>query len=469
VTATLEVPYIPFGAQLDAHMAAEDTVLLAGGWGSGKTWWLLAEALRSAAMNPGRAGVIVSPTYPLQRRTIYRAVVDMFPGATRWPAGRANARQCLGPLVKDWSAQDRILRMWNDSEIVFASAEDPGSLEGATYAWACLDEPRLIRHDAWRILNSRVRDPSSVKLRRAIAGVPSMGWMYEEFGRPLPGRRTVRASTADNPHLPAGYAEHLNLSDRLARAYLHGEFVVLQGVVYWSYSEQSLVDVEPDPSRPTYGFLDFGGRKPYFGVIQDVEGIGEVVVDEVVQSDVLEAAYARDITAHLSSLGLTMLDCYVDPAGKARNAQTGLSSLRIFEDAFKAGGVLSGRMEYPRGPIERHIPNGVEATRARFEAHDGKRRLFVARRLTEQSRTSRYPAGVLGIHASLMGYRYPERKPTDSKPLKDGIHDHACDALRYYVVSRHGVVEAPDIAAMNEMSTSPSLAGYGGHDLRGDF
>ena len=89
---TLSVDYRPHDAQVRAHTAPQDTVLFAGGWGSGKTWWLIAEALRLTVENPGRAGVLVSPTFPLQRRTLYRAIVDIFPEAKRWPSGAANAR-----------------------------------------------------------------------------------------------------------------------------------------------------------------------------------------------------------------------------------------------------------------------------------------------------------------------------------------------------------------------------------------
>lgn len=465
----LEVPYVPFGAQIEAHNAPEDTVFMAGGWGSGKTWWLVAEALRGCATNPGRPGAIVSPTFPLQRRTIYRALIDLLPGATRWPSGSDNATRCLGPMVRGWSSRDRVLRMWNDSEIVFGSAEDPGSLEGANYAWACLDEPRLVRHDAWRILNSRVRDPLSRKLRRSIAGVPSMGWLYDEFHRPMPGRRVVRASTEANPHLPEGYVAHLNLSDRMARAFLHGEWVVLEGVVFFNYAEESIVDVEVEPGRPSFGFLDFGGRRPYFGLIQEVEGLGEVVVEEVVSADILESRHARDIAEHLRALGVVLLDCYCDPAGRSRSAQTGLSSFKVYEDAFLETGVLSGRMRHPVGAVERHIPNGVEAVRARLQAHDGTRKLYVSRGLTEAERTARYPGGTVGIHGALLGYRYPKNRPANDLPLKDGTHDHPADALRYYVVGRYGVVDAPDIAAMNEALPSTPGLGYGGGNFGVDL
>ena len=461
----LEIDYKPFGAQITAHEAPEDTVLMAGGWGSGKTSWLIAEALRNTVNNPGLAGVLVSPTFPLQRRTLYRAIVDFFPEATRWPTGSAKAHDCLGPLVRDWSSRDRVLTLWNGAEWVFGSADDPGSLEGATYAWGCLDEPRLIRHEAWRIFNSRIRDNRSTQLRRSVAGVPSMGWMWDEFGRPSANRVMVKARTADNPHLPPGYIESLNLSDKLARAYLEGDFVVLSGVVYWTYDPtgDSVVDVVPEPGRPTFGALDFGGRRPAFMVIQDVEGIGEVVVEEVCVSDTLEQANANQCAELLQRYGLTMLDCYCDPAGKARNAQTGLNSVAIFEQTFREAGVLSGDLLYSLSPIERHIPNGVEAMRARFQDHTGARHLFVARHLTQSERTSRYPAGVLGIHGSLLSYRYPD-KGRSNVPRKTGEDDHFPDALRYYVIGRHGVMEQPDIRAMNQNVSSVMRGGYGrGH------
>ena len=470
----VEIAYEPFGAQVTAHQAPEDTVFLAGGWGSGKTAWLIAEALRNTVKNPGLSGLLVSPTFPLQRRTLYRSIVDFFPEATRWPTGSAKASDCLGPLVRDWSARDRVLTMWNGSEWTFGSADTPSSLEGATHAWGCLDEPRLIRHEAWRIFTSRIRDNRSAQLRRSLSGVPQMGWLWEEFGKPAPNRVMVRARTADNPHLPAGYIESLNLSDKLAQAYLEGEFVVLSGVVYFTYEPtgESVVDVVPTPGLPTYGALDFGGRRPAFLVIQDVPGIGEVIVEELAASDTLESVYANQCVELLQRHGLTLLDCYCDPAGTARNAMVGMSSIELFESTFKRAGVLSGGMLYSLNPVERHIPNGVEATRSRFQDHTGERRLFVARQLTDTERTARYPAGVLGIHGSLLSYRYPERG-TGNAPRKSGEDDHFPDALRYYVIGRHGVWEQPDIAAMNLMQDGTGAhhgVGYGRDDhSMGDF
>ncbi len=52
------------------------------------------------------------------------------------------------------------------------------------------------------------------------------------------------------------------------------------------------------------------------------------------------------------------------------------------------------------------------------------------------SLNNHHPRGVL---SALRVYSYPEEadgKPVCEKPIKDGISDHACDALRYYIVAR---------------------------------
>ena len=478
----LTIDYSPFGKQLEAHARKEEIVGYFGGWGSGKTTWGIAEAFRNTCYLPGVPGILCSPTFPVQRKTLYPVIVRVFPGASRWPRGREKAKDCLGPMVREWNAQDRVLTLdigtpktpasRGGSDWFFGSLDDPGSIEGGTYGWGIMDEPRLATHEAWRVFNSRIRDPRAPVHRRSVSGVPSMGWMYEEFGKGLPGRSYVRASSLDNPHLPQDYVANLNLSDRMAQAYIHGEFVVLQGVVYWTYEPRegaSLVDMYPDEDAPSYGALDFGGRRPYFAIIQerkvgDVDG--EVLVEEVVGADTLEEAHAYECARLCSDYGVVLSDVFCDPAGKSRNAQTGVSSVQVYERVLRSQGVLAGGMRYTLAPSERHIPAGVEATRALFENHKGERKLFVAKHLTDPVRTSRYPEDVVGIHGALMGYSYPKNKPGEALPAKDGRSDHAVDALRYYIINRHGVMEAPSVLDLNAGPTSTIMGNHAWVDPR---
>ena len=479
--------YQPFGRQIEAHAAPERHVLLAGGWGGGKSKWLIGEALRNTGWMPGVPGIVVSPTFPIMRRTLYQTILNTLPRGNpdrpnRWPRGRDSARTCMGPAVKDWSALEHVLTLWNGTRWYLASAEDPGSMEGGEYGWGVMDEARLIRPEGWRIFNSRIRHPGSKLHRRSVASVPTMGWLYDEFGRGIAGRRVVRVSTEDNPYLPPGYTDTLNLSGRRALAFLHGHWVHLEGTVYETYQPAedeaggSVVPHTIDPSLASFGFLDFGRRRPYFGVIQSVPDLatdgtaGDIVCEELPGCDVLSEAHAVACSTLLKAHGLVLQDVYCDPAGNAPNAQTGIPDLRVYERVFRQDGVLAGQLLWTRTPTETYIPNGVEAVRSRFEDRFGIRRLFIAKHLTDPIRRVGYGEGVIGIHDALLGYRYPENKPGVDKPLKTGVEDHAMDALRYLIVGLYGVTEAPDIAAMNLDVPGRSVAGYDhGLDIGGDW
>ena len=107
----LTLNYKPFAKQLEAHARPEPIVGYLGGWGSGKTTWAIAEAFRNTCFLPGIPGILCSPTFPVQRKTLYPTIVALFPGASRWPRGREKARDCLGPMAREWNAQDRVLTL----------------------------------------------------------------------------------------------------------------------------------------------------------------------------------------------------------------------------------------------------------------------------------------------------------------------------------------------------------------------
>lgn len=108
----------------------------------------------------------------------------------------------------------------------------------------------------------------------------------------------------------------------------------------------------------------------------------------------------------------------IDPAGGARSDQSGLSNFSILRAA-------GWRVLAPRRPLH----EGLNTVRARLTPADGSPRLLVherCRRLIE----------------CLKRYHYPENNPRADEPVKDGF-DHACDALRYLVLSidRTGAAE----------------------------
>jgi hypothetical protein len=59
-----------------------------------------------------------------------------------------------------------------------------------------------------------------------------------------------------------------------------------------------------------------------------------------------------------------------------------------------------------------------------------------------------------------MGYSYPKNKPGESMPAKTGREDHAMDALRYYCINRHGVMQAPSVLDLNPPPMSTIIGAH---------
>jgi hypothetical protein len=98
-----------------------------------------------------------------------------------------------------------------------------------------------------------------------------------------------------------------------------------------------------------------------------------------------------------------------DPAGASRNEQTAKSNLDLLRQ--------NRYQVKTRGSA---IVDGVEMIRAALRSASGETRLFINPRCS-------------GLIRSLERYHYKDAQ--SEIPLKDGLHDHAVDALRYFFVN----------------------------------
>ncbi|MFG0275083.1 MAG: hypothetical protein ACF8QF_08500 [Phycisphaerales bacterium] len=161
--------------------------------------------------------------------------------------------------------------------------------------------------------------------------------------------------------------------------------------------------------------MDFGFRAPtviLWGAV-DAGGVLRIVDERIARQRTLD----RHIEAIRRSRWPAPAWIGVDPAGRQRSDQTGLSAVALLR---RAGFVVRDRRET--------LAAGLGAVRARLAPATGAPTLFIHPRCR-------------GLIESLQRYRYPDARPDDELPLKDGA-DHAADALRYLVVNldlRRGV------------------------------
>lgn len=158
--------------------------------------------------------------------------------------------------------------------------------------------------------------------------------------------------------------------------------------------------------------MDFGIRAPtvVLWAALDASGVVRVVGERVASGEVL-ARHAEAIRAGGSgTLAPFPVPGWigVDPAGRQRSEQTGLSAVEALR---KSGLTVKDR--------RLGMSAGLELIRARLAPASGPPTLLVH-------------ASCARLIESLERYRYPADDPSCLTPLKDGS-DHAVDALRYMI------------------------------------
>lgn len=183
----------------------------------------------------------------------------------------------------------------------------------------------------------------------------------------------------------------------------------LQNAVFTSFDPAVHVRDDVAMDQPTTSLaIDFGIGAPFVCLWVRSDGEKTFVIDEYVQSDLTIDEHVREIRSRAWPTP-THIDC--DPAGSARNDQTGMSNVQKLR---RAGFVV----RYRRSLVE----EGVEAIRAALRPAAGGATLFIHPRCLHLIRS--------------MTCLTLARLRSGATPLKDGTHDHAVDALRYHVVNK---------------------------------
>jgi hypothetical protein len=175
-----------------------------------------------------------------------------------------------------------------------------------------------------------------------------------------------------------------------------------------------VLDDDATPGGAWVAGMDFGIRSPAVVLLACVEPGGVVrVLEERVEAGQVLDAHVQAIREGLARDGRPAwpqpLWIGIDPAGLARNEQTGVSAAGVLRRA-------GYRVRAARLPVLR----GVALLRAMLAPASGPPTLFVHRRCRR-------------LIESMARYRYPPDRPECPEPVKGEGWDHAVDALRYLV------------------------------------
>lgn len=371
----------------------------------------------------------------------------MIPMIRRWlpPSELIN-----GSWEDSYSKSTHTLTLDNDNDIEFLSYDqDIEKFAGTSRHFVWMDEEPP----------EDVNDENMLRLLDTkgyawwtMTPLLGMTWMYD--GLYIPGLdpnntliNTVQVSTDDNTHIDIEDAEKTifaNLDEEGIQSRRHGMFVQRAGLIYPNFSESEGGNVVA-PFIPPSNWLhaasmDHGFTNPSAWLWHAVDLQGNIwVYDELYESGNLISELATKVLYREALHERIPKYIIGDPAIRQKNAISGGS----IQEEYASHGVYIGLGE-------NNQIAGLSRTRAYIEGVDNQK-LFITSNC----------ANLIHEIKRLRWATYQNKNITKDRNAKEEQHkknDHACDSLRYFVMSRpemdkgHFVPPLPDI---NIQYTSP--------------
>ena len=411
----VRIDYSPLPAQHAFHACKDRVKCMLGGVGSGKTRAGGAEAANHALNQPNCDGMIISPTYNMLTRLSLPSFLETLPKQA----------------IKEHRKGDRVFILHNGGKVWYASADRPETLDGSNLAWFWVDEARYIKRMAYTTLLARLRQPGAIRHQGFLTTTPEMNWLFDEFGsdsRP-DDRAIINARTQDNIHNPDDYIDQMerSYSASLFDMYVGGQFVHLSGGVFADFNTSIHVQkLAVDPKTPVNIAVDFGYRNPsvlYWQVFPFCKEHNSRqcmhIIDEDQPTNISTRQLVELVKKKFARNQWRRGLAYVDPAGAAASIVEGYSDVSLFKgDGWKVLATYD--------PRKRWIPYGIDQIRLKLMPHSGMPSLYIDSKCKHER----------GIIRALQASKYPDKQAGTQAnvPVKDGLYDHARDALRYAVI-----------------------------------
>lgn len=407
-----EIEYVPDRIQWDLHNSKARFRVNIQGRRSGKSYSAAREA-ETAILQENTKGWVVAPSYDLATK-IGREIHENLILKIKFPT--INKRVINGNLF--------YAKFINGSELWIKSATTPDAgLVGEGLDWLIIDEAALLQKIIWeQYLRPTLSDRNGWAL---FTSTPrGYNWLYELYKRGLsnefPDWESWQHPSTESRFFKDSIEDlkrDLTL-ETFQQEYL-GEFTTFAGKVYPFERTTHVSNIEYIAEWDTYCSIDFGYRMPAVVFFQCGKVNGETIVhifDEIVHEKNIKT---EDLAMRILEKKYPVLTYYCDPAGVGVQSTSGLGDAEI----FKRHGIFA---KYKRDKISKSIPSGIDLVRSFLKSATSEVKLFVSDKCK-------------GVISDFENYRYPNDKADSAlkeEPLKDGLHDHSMDAIRYFFINK---------------------------------
>lgn len=417
----------------------------AGGVGSGKTLSGGIKALMATQQWPGGVGLVGRQTYRALEDTTKKVLVY---GDDKPPI--------FDEQVGHYVAKDDAFHCRNGSVVLFRALEDHNieKLLSLNLAWVYVDEMTETTLKIWLTLLGRLRHPAGPGCAWGTTNPNGHDWVWRRFhedaGVTSPDRKMWIQPTMSNPHLPRHYLRRMmGMPDEWKKRFVFASFDTAAGAIWDRYDSKihvfdpfELAGGDRFPAHwKRFEAMDHGRRNPTAWMWFCVDPDGFLIVeDEYYEAGLLPSEHAPAIHAQRQAVAPNIRWApSIAPPDCFRQGNDGRTVADEYRDATQSGIILSQGNDNVDAGLLRvsewlqrdptlDFPEWHPWARTKGPDGLGSPRLFISKRCAN-------------LRNEIPDYRWKDLSPSaeehqDQPEAPRKKDDHACDALRYGVMSR---------------------------------
>lgn len=384
-------------------------IVICAGRRTGKTILALTKLVMVATNTPGSTCLYVAPTYGMAKDIAWSKLKEMI-----------EPFRMAGAIYRIYES-DLLIRFRSGSLIQLKGADKEDALRGMGLDFVVLDEFAVMKSQVWsEILRPAVIDkPGKALFISTPQGYDAFYDLYQMENKEPGSWKSYHFQTIDNPHINRAEIDQArrDMDERAFQQEFCARFTTFGGQVYTDFDRTLHVPAEPIPFIPGAEYalgMDFGWSSPSVVLFANIDAQDNVTVfAEYIRRETPIPTIGLAIKNQVPNRVPSLIAC--DPAGAAKAEAIGLDAVSELRAIF---GYDTVRYKANRPGI---IQDGINTIRKWLR--NGK--LHVSKSCPN-------------LIQSLEMYRYPDPKDNvqSELPLKDGVSDHACDALRYLMTYR---------------------------------
>jgi len=372
----------------------------------GKSFLSINEMAKFARV-PNRRVLYLAPTYRQAKTVIWDELKSQL-YAVNW--------------IKKVNESDLTIRLVNNSTIVIRSSDNKDALRGAKYDYIVLDECAFMDADVWySVLRPTLSDTGGHAL--FITSPLGRNWVYDLWVNASVEQdwQAFQYTTLAGGFVPPEEIEaaRRDLDQKRFEQEYEAQFVNYAGVIFYAYSDEHNLKAydmgQFNPRTPIYCSIDFNTSPITCGIWvkwQDtLHAIDEI---EIFGSNTLELV--QEIK---NRYGDRQYVAFPDATGSRTNTNSmGMSDhIILSNNGFK---VITDK-------TNPNVNDSIASVNAMLCNSLGERKLFIDPKCKK-------------MRESMLKYVYKEGTRI---PLKDNIHDHFADGIRYICHRMFPVKQTP--------------------------